>query len=146
MLIWVNQCGETKGEQRIGKLPVLQYNFQPCPELALLLDLLLCAWNKAQTTPQPPPSLLHLSLQLCAHLCQARGELQKSPWLLGCPCCLFPTQICGRVGVFVFSWAWTHAYILALAAHHSGSFQGTRLILATPPVCLESGIRLQLHF
>lgn len=59
VLIWVNQCGETKVEQRTGKLTILQNNFQPCPKLTLLLHLFPCAWQKGRTTPRLPPSLLH---------------------------------------------------------------------------------------
>lgn len=89
MLIWVNQCGETKGEQRTGKLTILQNNFQPCPELTLPLHLLLCAWRKAGTTPQILPSLLHPSLQLWGHLCQSYTSLH-SPW--AAPAACFPLK------------------------------------------------------
>lgn len=29
VLVWVNQCGQTEGDQRTGKLIILQNHFQP---------------------------------------------------------------------------------------------------------------------
>ena len=66
MLVWVNQCRETEGEQRTGKLLILQNNFQPCLGLTLLLQLLLCVWKKTRTAQRLPPALLLASPQAAA--------------------------------------------------------------------------------
>lgn len=92
MLICLDHCGETKGQQRTGKLMILQNNFQPCPELTLLLHLLLCAWRKAGTTPRLPPILLQHPYSCGVTSASHRESYRslQSPW--AAPAACFPLK------------------------------------------------------
>lgn len=144
MLIWVSQCGETKGEQWTGKLAILQYNFQPCPKLALLLHLLLRAWKKAWTTPRLPRSPAPIPTAVWSPL-PGKERATEVSMALGLP--LLPVSH-SNVGK-----SWCLRILLGMdTCLYSGfglSWEFPRIqdvSLPPTPVCLESGIRSQLYF
>lgn len=96
VLVWVNQCRQTEGDQRTGKLIILQNHFQPWQGQTLLL---LCVWQKAWTTTWLPCPPWHPLPQASA---AAWSPLQGEQWAteslppLDCLCCLFPVPMWGK--------------------------------------------------